>query len=124
MAAKEKIEHEGIVKNVSADTLEINIISRSATITVQHPQGEFKAGEKVMVYASLNNAFYSVLLAYILPSILIITAIFFIEKSGCTELVAAVSSLSLLAFYFFILYLFRRKISKKIKFNVEKEATN
>ena len=142
MAAKEKIEHEGIVKNVSADTLEINIISRSAcagchakgacgmadmkqkTIPVQHPQGEFKAGEKVMVYASLNNAFYSVLLAYILPSILIITAIFFIEKSGCTELVAAVSSLSLLAFYFFILYLFRRKISKKIKFNVEKEATN
>ena len=73
-----------------------------------------------MVYASLNNAFYSVLLAYILPSIILIAAIFFIEKSGCSELTAAIASLSLLAVYFFMLYLCRGKINKKIKFNVEK----
>lgn len=138
MRTKEEIEHEGIVKSVSAQTLEIVIQSHSACagchakgacgmsemkqklITVQRPEGAFKAGDKVMVYASLNNAFYSVLLAYILPSVLIIAAIFVIEKSGCSELTAAISSLSLLAVYFFMLYLCRGKINKKIKFSVEK----
>lgn len=138
MRTKEEIEHEGIVKSVTAQTLEIVIQNHSACaachakgacgmsemkqklITVQRPEGEFKAGDKVMVYASLNNAFYSVLLAYILPSIILIAAIFFIEKSGCSELTAAIASLSLLAVYFFMLYLCRGKINKKIKFNVEK----
>ena len=138
MRTKEEIEHEGIVRSVTAQTLEIVIVSRSACagchakgacgmadmkqklITAQRPEGEFKAGDKVMVYASLSNAFYSVLLAYILPSVLLIAAIFFIEQSGCRELAAAVSSLSLLVLYFVMLYLFRGRINRKIKFNVKK----
>lgn len=89
-------------------------------ITTSKPEGDIQVGDKVMVYASMNNAFYSVVLAYILPSILIIAAIFFLEKSGSSELIAAISSLILLVVYFIALYLFRDKISKKIKFTVEK----
>lgn len=138
MADKERIQHEGIVKSVSAQTLEVLINSHSACsgchakgacgmsdmkqkiITTIRPTGDIQVGDKVMVYASVSNAFYSVFLAYIMPSILIIAAIFFLEKSGSNELTAAVSSLVLLIVYFFILYLCRNKISKKIKFTVEK----
>lgn len=138
MAAKERIQHEGIVKSISAQTLEVLINSHSACsgchakgacgmsdmkqkiITTIRPAGDIQVGDKVMVYASVSNAFYSVFLAYIMPSILIIAAIFFLEKSGSNELTAAISSLILLVIYFFILYLCRNKISKKIKFTVEK----
>lgn len=138
MAEKEKVQHEGVVKSISAQTLEILISSHSACagchakgacgmadmkqkiITVQRPEGDIQVGDKVTVYASMNNAVYSVVMAYVMPSVLIIAAIFFLEKSGSSELFAALISLILLGGYFFILYLFRNKISKKIKFTVEK----
>lgn len=138
MAATDKIQHEGIVTSLSAQTLEVVISSHSACaachaksacgmsdtkqkiITVQRPAGEIKVGDKVMVYASTGNAAYSVVLAYVMPSVLIITAVFFLEKTGGNELYSAVISLILLAFYFFTLYLCRNKISKRIKFTIEK----
>ncbi|MEI3155356.1 MAG: SoxR reducing system RseC family protein [Odoribacter sp.] len=138
MVNKERVEHEGIVKSISAQTLEVQINSHSAcagchaqgacgmsgmkqkSITVRRPEGNFHIGDKVMVYASLSNAFYSVFIAYIMPSILILAAIFFLEKSGSSELYAAVISLILLAGYFIILYFCRNKIARKISFTVEK----
>lgn len=138
MATTEKVEHEGIVKSISTQTLEITINSHSACtgchakgacsisdvkqkiITVERTGEEFQIGEKVIVYASLNNAFYSVILAYFLPSIVIISTIFYLENSGLSELTAAVGSIGILVIYFFILYLCREKISKKIKFSVTK----
>ena len=133
MGKSSRVQHEGIVKSISTQTLEVSIISHSAcsgchaksacgiadmkekVITAQRPREE-------LVYASVNNAFYSVLLAYIMPSILIIATIFFLEKSGSSELYAAISSLILLAGYFIILYFCRNKIARKINFTVEKIA--
>ena len=137
MADKEKIQHEGIVKSIKSDSIEVTIISHSAcgschvkgncgmaevkqkTITVPCPQGKVKIGDKVMVYASLNNAFFSVLLAYVIPSILILVTIFILQWLGKNELTAATITLILLTLYFFILYLLRNKINKKIKFTIE-----
>lgn len=100
MGKSSRVQHEGIVKSISTQTLEVSIISHSAcsgchaksacgiadmkekVITAQRPREELRPGDKVIVYASVNNAFYSVLLAYIMPSILIIATIFFLEKSG------------------------------------------
>ena len=140
MAASGKIQHEGIVTKITTQTLEVMIQTHSACsachakgacgmsemkqkyITIDHPQGDFQVGDKVTVYANTNLAVYSVILAYVMPSVLIIVTIFFLERSGNNELYAAISSLILLALYFFILYLFRNKISKKIKFTVEKNG--
>ena len=138
MEKKERVQHEGVIKSISTQTLEILIVSRSAcaachaksacgiadmqqkTITVQRSEGEFHVGDQVMVYASMNHAVYSVILAYIIPSMLILAAIFLLERSGSDELQAAVISLIFLSGYFFILYLLRNKISKQIKFTIEK----
>ena len=134
MGKSSRVQHEGIVKSISTQTLEVSIISHSAksacgiadmkekVITAQRPREELRPGDRVIVYASVNNAFYSVLLAYIMPSILIIATIFFLEKSGSSELYAAISSLILLAGYFIILYFCRNKIARKINFTVEKIA--
>lgn len=138
MAGKERVQHEGIVKSISDKTLEILIVSHSACsgchakgacgmdkatqkiISVPLSEEEFQVGDKVTVYASLGNAFYSVLLAYVVPSVLILASIFLLERSGSNELTAAVYSLLLLVLYFGFLYLLRHKINKKIRFTAEK----
>ncbi len=140
MTKNKKIEHEGIIQSLSAQSLDVLIDSYSAcsgchakgacgmsdmkqkTITVRRPAGDFHVGDRVMVYANMSHAFYSVLLAYVLPSFVIIGTIFFIEKFGSSELTAALSSLGLLALYFVILYLCRNRISKKITFAIAKTS--
>lgn len=129
----------GIVRDVKAQTIEVVIYSHSAcsachakgacgmsdikqkVIIAERPAFEIKAGERVVVYAAMGNAVYSVVMAYIIPSILIVSAIFFLVRAGVSELTAAVASLVLLGGYFWALYLFRNKIGKKIKFTVSKK---
>lgn len=139
MTAKDSIWHEGIVRDVKAQTIEVVIYSHSAcsgchakgacgmsdmkqkVIIAERPAFEIKAGDRVVVNAAMGNAIYSVIVAYVLPSILIISAIFFLVRAGASELAAATASLVLLAGYFWALYLFRNKIGKKIKFTVSKK---
>lgn len=138
MATQNKIEHEGIIQSISSETLEVVINSHSACsgchaksacsmaevkqkiITVTKPAGNFQTGEKVMIYASTGNAASAVVLAYVFPSVLILTAIFILGKTGHSELYAAVASLGVLAIYFLTLYLFRKKIGRHIKFSITK----
>lgn len=138
MAKKEMIQHEGVVVKVSPQELEVLIQSHSAcslchagkvcsmadmkqkTIVTERPHTDIRTGDRVIVYARVGHAFYSVFLAYIMPSILILAAIFLMEKSGSDELTAAIAGLVLLTAYFFVLYLSRNKISRRIKFTVEK----
>ena len=119
MGKSSRVQHEGIVKSISTQTLEVSIISHSAcsgchaksacgiadmkekVITAQRPREELRPGDKVIVYASVNNAFYSVLLAYIMPSILIIattevrvTMIAPMPKNSTEQMKAGMSAIS------------------------------
>ena len=82
MGKSSRVQHEGIVKSISTQTLEVSIISHSAcsgchaksacgiadmkekVITAQRPREELRPGDKVIVYASVNNAFYSEVVNY------------------------------------------------------------
>ena len=115
--AKNTIEHDGIVTQVADTFIIVTIQNQTAcagchakgacgmsemalkSITAEKPNEEIKIGDKVIVSASTQNAMLSVLLAYIVPSVLII--------------VIAISA------YFICLYLLRNKFAKKIKFKVK-----
>ena len=137
-----KIEHEGIIRRISSETLEVVINSHSACsgcpakgvcgmaevkqkiITISKPDGNFQTGDKVMVYASTGNAASAVILAYVVPSVLILAAIFILQKTRHSELYAAITGLGVTALYFLLLYFFRKKIGKRIKFSVTKTDYN
>lgn len=138
MAENNRIWHEGIVKQVAAQTIEVVINNHSAcsgchakgacgmsdvkqkVITAARPSFDVVAGDKVIVYAAMGNAVYSVLLAYIIPSVVIVAGLFLLLTAGLSEIIAAISSLALITAYFFILYLCRNRVGKKIRFTVEK----
>lgn len=138
MAKQDKIGHVGIIKSISEQTIEVTIISRSAcsachargacgmsemqekVITAIRPSFPIETGEKVMVYAAVKNAVYSVMLAYVVPSVILLVLLGSLTAEGYSELTAAIGAIGGLALYFLILYLCRKKIGEKIKFSIEK----
>lgn len=139
MAKNDKIWHDGIVKCISGQTIEVVINSHSAcsgchakgacgmsdmtekSIMAPLPAAGVSVGDQVIVYATMNNAIYSVLLAYVVPSLVIIATLFILLAAGCSEIIAAILSLVLTGLYFYALYLLRKRIGKKITFTVEKQ---
>lgn len=89
------------------------------SITAEKPNEDVKIGDKVIVSASTQNAMLSVLLAYIVPSVLIIVILTLLILAGVSEVMAATLSLIAISAYFICLYLLRNKFAQKIKFKVK-----
>jgi len=135
--AKNTIEHDGIVTQVTETFIIVAIQSQTAcagchakgacgmsemtlkSITAEKPNEEVKIGDKVIIYASTQNAMLSVLLAYIVPSVLIIAILTILILAGISEILAATLSLTATTVYFIVLYLLRNKFTEKIKFKVK-----
>ncbi len=135
--AKNTIEHDGIVTQVADTFIIVTIQNQSAcsgchakgacgmsemahkSITAEKPNGNVKIGDKVIVSASTQNAILSVILAYIIPSVLIIATLALLIFLKVNEVFAATVSLGVATVYFIILYLLRNKFAQKIKFKVK-----
>lgn len=63
------------------------------TITAQRPDFPVEHGQKVVVYARMEDALFSVLVAYVFPAILIIALIAWLTLTGEDELLAALVAL-------------------------------
>lgn len=134
------IEHEGIVETVSGQQIRVKILAQSACaachargmcnlselrekeITAQAPSWPVAPGDTVRVVAATGDAFFSVMMAYVIPSVLVIAALALFLFAGVSELAAAAASVSTLAGYFVLLYLLRHRLGRKIKFQI-KEAS-
>lgn len=135
--AHNTIEHDGIVVQVTEKHITVTIQNQSAcaachakgacgmsemtqkNIIAEKPTEPIKIGDRVIVYASTQNAMLSVLLAYVIPSLLIIISLTLFLVWGAGELLAAVLSLTITATYFLVLYLLKNKFAQKIKFKVK-----
>ncbi|GHV66385.1 hypothetical protein FACS1894199_09680 [Bacteroidia bacterium] len=132
------IGHEGIVRELTPQYVEVLITSASAcstchakgacgmaeakekVITATHPNFELTKGAQVMVYTTMNNAMFSVLMAYVIPIVVIVGVLGAVLSFGNSELHAALVALAASIVYFFILYLYRGKLEQRIQFTVEK----
>ena len=135
--AHNTIEHDGIVVQVTEKHITVTIQNQSAcaachangacgmsemtqkNIIAEKPTEPIKIGDRVIVYASNQNAMLSVLLAYVVPSLLIVISLTLFLVWGAGELLAAVLSLAITATYFIVLYLLKNKFAQKIKFKVK-----
>lgn len=140
MARNAKIGHDGIVRKIAENAIEVTIENRSAcagchaksacgmadakqkVITAEPPLFPVNPGDKVTVYASLDDAVYSVVLAYVIPVFIIIAFICLLLHFGAGETAAAFGALGGIAVYFALLYMNRRRIGGRIRFTVEKRV--
>ncbi|MFI3279270.1 MAG: SoxR reducing system RseC family protein [Rikenellaceae bacterium] len=84
------------------------------------PGESYSVGENVEVAISYQIGIMSVIVAYIIPLIILIGALGLSAALGVEDGLAAIVSLSLVAIYYFVVYLCRSKLDKQIKFTIEK----
>ena len=70
-----------------------------------------------------NVILKAVFFAYMLPFLLVLTALLILLQTGSREVVAGTVSLCILGTYYLVLYLFRSKLSKEIVFKIKKLNT-
>lgn len=131
--------HEGIVRSVDGNRLTVEIVSKSMCASC-HAKGAcsasdmkikeidvvaegnetYAAGEKVNLVISHGNGLKAVLFSYIFPLAILMFLLLYLQSAKVSEPVSALVGAGSVAAYYFLLFLFRKKIDSKIHFRVEK----
>lgn len=131
--------HEGIVRSVNGNRLTVEIVSKSMCASC-HAKGAcsasdmkikeidvvaegnetYAAGEKVNLVISHGNGLKAVLFSYIFPLAILMFLLLYLQSAKVSEPVSALVGAGSVAAYYFLLFLFRKKIDSKIHFRVEK----
>ena len=95
--------------------------SEKRTITVRTPRAaDFAPGETVRVTIRKSAGLKLVGLAYLVPLLLVVITLLVLNRIGVKEAEAGLLALGAGAVYFLILYIFRRRINRKIDIEIEK----
>lgn len=143
MAVKaNNIEHPGVVTSITNEFITVEILNKSACAachakgvciasdesikTIDIPQSistlacDYQVGEEVKVLLKASLGARAVWITSVVPLMLLLATIFILTKIGVSELITGISVLAILAFYYFLIYLLKNKISKDFTFSIEK----
>jgi positive regulator of sigma E activity len=133
-----EIAHPGIVQKVDKDHIDVMVLSQSACsschsksmcslsemkekiIQVPKLNEMFEPGERVEVVMAESLGLFAVLLSYVVPVAVFIALIIIVVNFTQSEPLAGLISLLFLVAYYFVLYLFRKKLKKKFSFHIRK----
>lgn len=134
------IEHSGVVERTERDTVYVRITSRSACgtckarqacglaeaqdkiVAVATPEaGQYAVGGEVMVGVRRSAGVRAVVLAYVgALAVLLAVLAGTIVIAGWSEGMGALAAIAGVGVYYFVLWLFRRKIEHTIQFTITK----
>jgi sigma-E factor negative regulatory protein RseC len=136
-ARTNKIAHEGTVREVFGNSVDVAIVSEAACgscklkkacgmdesrekmITVFTPDASlFRVGQRVEVVMKQALGYWAMAVAYVVPVFVVLAALAVLVRIGVPELISGVAALVFLAIYYFLLYLFRDRIGKTIRFEI------
>ena len=139
MKQAEQIEHKGTVAFVGRDVVLVNIevmeacgscASRKACamgqgtpreILVSTPDAEkYSVGEVVNLSVKQTAGVAAVFFCYVLPLIVMLAALVVMVSLGFMEGTSALTALCSLLTYYLLLWLFRKHISRKVVFTINK----
>jgi len=132
------IKHPGIVESIQGSRLSVRITQTSAcaacdakgycssadrkdkVIEVTVPaDSSYQVGEKVMVIGEMSMGMRAVAVAFVLPFLFLVVSIFLFMAWMENELYAALLSLLVLIFYYFILWLNKTRVKQRFSFTVK-----
>ncbi|MBQ2187815.1 MAG: SoxR reducing system RseC family protein [Bacteroidales bacterium] len=133
---EEHVSHPGVVVGIGEQDLEIEILSASSCgscniksacgmsemkekrITVPRPQDkEFIVGQPVSINMSARQGNKAALLAYFIPTLIIIV-LTVVLSNLIKEWLAALVGIGALAVYYVILYFFKEKLKSEFKYEI------
>ena len=90
------------------------------TLTVPKPEGrDFQLLQKVKVVMAINQGNKAAVLAYLIPIVLLLTALFVCLGAGLGEGLSALIGMVALVPYYIVLYTQRDKLKKKFEYRIE-----
>ncbi len=134
--SKSSIKHDGTVLEVGKSRITVCISSAAACVgcliegscslsdkeeKIIEVTGSYnvKPGDHVIVLMNQSMGYSALFLGYLLPLIIVITALIVTVSSGVSELTAGLISLGTLIPYYLILFIFRKRINKKFTFSIK-----
>lgn len=133
-----QIEHDGVIDAIGNGTVQVRIVSESAC-SACHAKGAcsaadmqdkivdvrvdgttpYRVGQVVTVTAEQSKGLLAVLLAYVVPSVLVIASLLLVFKLWGNDILAGGVALGTAAFYFVVVYLFRERLSQSFSFHIK-----
>lgn len=131
------IQHEGTVQKVGSDSVVVNIYSVTACSGC-HAESycslsekkektvkiagfyDVAPGERVTVVMNESTGFRAVVLSYIIPLFILLSAIIILTTLSVNELTAGLISIAVLVPYFIVLYFVRHRIDRSFYFTLKR----
>lgn len=136
MAYKEEIYHEGKVVSVGTETTLVRIISSAAcaschaaglcgmaerqekTVEVKSLPG-ISEGQSVTLVLGASMGLRAVMLSYVAPLLVLLAVIIALGALGVGELVSGLAGLGAVGLYYFLLWVFRKRIRREYVFTIK-----
>ncbi len=136
--AENRISHDGIVDSLEGNEVVVKITGYAAChecharaackvtegndkyLRLKSSSDDFRTGDRVRVFLDRSLGFRALFLGYILPFLLVMTALVIASALKCSELLAGGLSLSILAPYYMGLKLFRKKLDRQFSCFIQK----
>lgn len=138
----ERIEHEGIISEISEQYITVEIVNKSACAEC-HAKGfcvageeetryvdvpydiktlteDYKVGDKVNLVMSQSLGVSAVFISYAIPLVILLIFLLILSNTGLSELMVGLLSLAGVAVYYLFVYLFRDRLERIFSFSIEK----
>jgi len=135
-AYRSTIQHDGKVRKVDGNSVLVSITSNSACSGC-HAEGlcgisgkeekiidikgsyNVSPGDSVTVMMEQSTGYKAVVLSYLVPLAIVVASLIVCNILSFNELISGLISISLLAPWYMILYLFRNKINRSFTFTLK-----
>lgn len=132
------ISHKGIIDSISDGMVRVSIVQSSACSSCKvssyctsaeqkekmidvrcHNTSDYAIGQEVNIVGTTSIGMRAVILAFVIPTVLLMVVIITALLLGSSELMAALSGLLSLIPYYILLYMLRGTLEKKLSFWIE-----
>lgn len=141
MSGNTKIEHKGVVKEISPDSIIVKVepeatcsACRAKTfcgvdtnekiVEIKSWNEEYLIGDSVKVMMEESMGYKALLYGYIAPFLVLFITIVSFISAGYNDGLSGLIGIITLAMYYFILYFFRDKLKKQFTFSIKKNYFN
>lgn len=135
----DQIQHDGIITQIERDKLLVSIISMATCASCQvkgacsasdmkekivevkpHSNQDYKVGDKVIIAIDQSVGTWAVLFGYVFPLIIVVIALIVFTNLMADEGIAGLISIALLAPYYGLLYITRKRMANNFEFKLLK----
>ena len=140
---KHTVWHNGVIESINDGHIKVKIVQTSACasckvaaqchasdrkekiVDVYHVEGQsYRVGEEVKVIASASTGMNAVVIAFVVPFIIMVAAVFVCSRLTDDEIIAAMAGVVSLIPYYIGLFLLRDRIRERFAFTLEKIMNN